>query len=136
ITREKIDQREQDLGARRSALDQLDAQIGDARAEVEHLQSDIAGHRSRIEFNRQRADEIRELITRAQVEVAAAEAKRDQQQAQMKDVNALIEKTAHVLESKQAEVARLNELTASLRKTRDDRERELQTVQVALSKHE
>ena len=76
------------------------------RAQVEHLQSEIAGHRSRIEFNRQRTEEIRELITRARVGMAAAETKRDQQQAQMKDVNALIEKTAQLLQSKQTDLAR------------------------------
>src|SRR4051812_12329614 len=61
-TRAKIDNDEAQLSSKRAALDSLDAQIADARAEVEHLQSEIATNRSRIEFNLQRAEEIRELI--------------------------------------------------------------------------
>ncbi len=134
--RGKIDNREADLSGRRSALDQLDAQIGDARAEVERLQSEIGTNRSRIEFNHQRAQEIAELISRAQNEIAAAETKRDAQQTQMKDVNALIEKTAQLLQNKKDEVARLTEMTTTLRASRDARETELQTLQLALSKSE
>src|SRR4051812_41735830 len=61
-TRDKNDNDEAQLSAKRTALDSLDAQIADARAEVEHLQSEMGTNRSRIEFNRQRAEEIRELI--------------------------------------------------------------------------
>ncbi|MEP6603817.1 MAG: chromosome segregation protein SMC [Spartobacteria bacterium] len=135
-TRGKIENREADLGGRRNALDQLDAKIADARAEVERLQSDIGTNRSRIEFNRQRAEEIAELIARARNEIAAAEAKRDQQQAQMKDVNALIEKTAQLLDRKKQELARLTELTTKSREARDGRDSELQVLQVTLSKNE
>jgi chromosome segregation protein len=135
-TRGKIDNREADLGARRRALDQLDAQIADGRAEVERLQSEIGTNRSRIEFNRQRADEIAELIGRAQKEIAAAEAKRKEQQTQLKEANASIEKTAKLLQGRQEKLKELTELAAKLRETRDSGETELKTLQLALSKSE
>ena len=95
-----------------------------------------AQNRSRIEFNRQRAEEIAELIARAGSEIATAEAKRQAQQTQMKDANALIEKTAKLLQSKKEKLTELTELTAKLRETRDAREAELKTLQLALSKNE
>jgi chromosome segregation protein len=135
-TRSKIDNRESDLAGRRHTLDQLDAQIADGRAEVERLQSETGAHRSRIEFNRQRAEEIADLIARAKSEITAAESKRQQQQLQMKDVSALIEKTAKALETKQEELAKLTELSATLRETRDAGAAELQSLQLELSKSE
>jgi chromosome segregation protein len=135
-TRAKIDHRESELANRRSNLDAADAEIGDARAEVERLQSEIAAQRSRIEFNRQRADEISELIGRAKGEIAAAQAKRAQQQLEMKELSALVEKTAQVLQTKQAELTRLTELATRLRADRIARESELQTLQLTFSKNE
>jgi len=105
--RSDIDNREADLEARRSALDQLDTEIADARGEVERLQSEIGTNRSRIEFNRQRAEEIGELMARAESEIATATARRQQQQTQMQDVNALIEKTAQFVETKQKDAAQI-----------------------------
>jgi len=135
-TRSKIDNRESDLTERRRTLDELDAQIADGRAELERLQSEIGAHRSRIEFNRQRADEIAELIARAKTEIAAAENKRKEQQLQMKDASALVEKTARTLEAKQKELTKLTDLAAKLRETRDARAAELQSLQLELSKNE
>jgi len=44
---------------------QIDVEIVNSRAEVQRLDSEIATHRNRIEFNRQRAQELTELIERA-----------------------------------------------------------------------
>ena len=38
--------------------------MADIRAEAQRLQSDVAAHKSRIEFNRQRKDELGDLIER------------------------------------------------------------------------
>ncbi len=135
-TRAKIDNRENDLAERRRTLDQIDAQIADGRAEVERYQSEIGAHRSRIEFNRQRAEEIAELIARAQNEIATAETKRQQQLLQMNEASALIEKTAQLLETKRAELAKLTDLATKLRETRDALTPELQALQLAMSKDE
>ncbi len=64
-TRAKIEEREGELAENRHALDQVDAEIAAARTEIERLQSEISRSRSQIEFNRQRADEIAELIVKA-----------------------------------------------------------------------
>jgi chromosome segregation protein len=135
-TRAKIDHRESELANRRATLDDADAEIGDARAEVERLQSEIAAQRSRIEFNQQRADEIAELIGRAKGEIAVAEGKRAQQQLEMKELSALVEKTAQILRTKQAELTHLTELAARLRADRTTRESELQNLQLTSSKNE
>ncbi|HEX8279881.1 MAG TPA: AAA family ATPase, partial [Chthoniobacterales bacterium] len=58
----KIETSENELASKRGDLDAIDARIGDARAEVQRLHSDMSSHRSRIEFNRQRVQEINELV--------------------------------------------------------------------------
>jgi chromosome segregation protein len=135
-TRRKIDDREAELAESRRSLDQIDAEIAEGRAEIERLQSEISGHRSRIEFNRQRADEITELVARSKREIAAAEAKREQQQTQMKEVSALLEKTVQLLQTKRSELAQLTELTSKLRTDRAASEAELQALQLSSSKIE
>src|SRR5438105_6001443 len=72
-TRARIDNGEKELSDERHALDKIDIEIADARAEAQRLQSEIAAHRSRIEFNRQRAQELAELIERSRADIAAAE---------------------------------------------------------------
>src|SRR5881396_457116 len=78
-TRARIDNNESGLAEERGALDKIDTEIAESRAEVQRLESEIAAHRSRIEFNRQRAQELAELIERARRDVAEAENKRKQQ---------------------------------------------------------
>src|SRR5437773_8823419 len=61
-TRSKIDRGENALAQERSALDKLDTEIAHSREEDQRLESEIATHRSRTEFNRQRAEEVAEVI--------------------------------------------------------------------------
>ena len=124
------------LAAQRLDLDEIDDRIGNARAEVQRLQSEIANHRRLIEFNRQRTEEFGELITRYQNDIAAAEAKRSQQEAQMQEANALIEKTDRLLRAKESELAEWTEKAAHFRAERDEREDELQTLQLTFGKTE
>ncbi|HEY0369566.1 MAG TPA: chromosome segregation protein SMC, partial [Chthoniobacterales bacterium] len=131
-----VEEKENELSAKRAELDSIDARIGDARAEVQRLQSEMAGHRSRIEFNRQRAHEIAELIERYTSDIAAAETKRTEQATQIQEADALIEKTTRLLESKQQELAEISDRAAGLRDERVQRETELQSLTVALSKAE
>ena len=56
-------------------LDEIDAKITDGRSELQRLQSQIGTHHNQIQFNRQRAEELTELIERSRKDVAAAEAK-------------------------------------------------------------
>jgi chromosome segregation protein len=134
--RATIDAAEQQLAEKRGSLDSLDAQIADLRAEVEHLQSEIGTNRSRIEFNRQRADEIGELMARAENEIIAAEAKREQQRTQIDEVNSLISEMAEAISLREAGLIRLGELTAEFRRTREARETELQSLQMTVSRGE
>ncbi len=135
-SREKIDDREGALAQERQGLDQIDAQIAEVRAEVERLQSEIGTHRNRIEFNRQRAEEITELIGRSQAEIAAAEAKKAQQELEIQDLNALVEKTAATIQEKRADLARLTEAVSKLRLSRSAREEEMKALQLAFSRSE
>jgi chromosome segregation protein len=134
--RAQVEKREVELTAGRHSLDRLDAQIAEERTEVERLHSEIAGHGSRIEFNRQRADEIEELIARSKREIALAEAKREQQQAQMKEVGTLLENTAQLLQAKRSELAQLTERAAEMRASRTARESELQALRLVSAKSE
>src|SRR6266699_2167584 len=70
--RAKIDDSENALAEERHALDKIDIEIADSRAQVQRLESEIAAHRSRIKFNRQRAEELAELVERARRDIAEA----------------------------------------------------------------
>src|SRR6266480_2915044 len=71
-SRTKIDRDESELTEERRALDKIDIEVADIRAEAQRLQSEVAAHRSRIEFNRQRRDELSDLIERARGDIATA----------------------------------------------------------------
>jgi chromosome segregation protein len=135
-TRAKIDGGENALAEERTALDKIDAEIADSRAEIQRLDSEIATHRNRIEFNHQRAQEVAELIERAQRDIAEAESKRNQQAAQIEQTNNSIAELEQQLKGKQAELAELSALAGEIHKKRSDRVMRLQELQLALSKSE
>src|SRR5437762_4177760 len=135
-TRAKIDDGENALAEERAALDKIDIEIADSRAEVQRLESEIAAHRSRIEFNRQRAQELAELIERARRDVAEAESKRNQQAARIKQTNSSIAEIQHHLKEKEAELTELSVLAGEIHKKRSDRVRRLQELHLELSKSE
>src|SRR4051812_7278620 len=130
----KIETGENDLAAKRRELDEVDAQIGDARAEVQRLQSEVGSLRNRIEFNRQRAEEIGELIERYTSDIAAAETKRSEQATQLEEADALIARTNQLLTSKELEVDQLTAALQAARGERSQKEDELQALQSSLSK--
>ena len=135
-TREKIESRESALTEERLGLDQIDSEIGDVRGEVERLQSEIGTHRNRIDFNRQRTEEINELIGRSKAEIAAAEGKRAQQELVLSELNALVETTAGVVRQKQEELNRVTEVVTKLRTDRSLRDEELKTLESTASRAE
>jgi len=135
-THEKIEASENELSAKRQQLDAMDSQIADVRADVQRLQSEMAAHRSRIEFNRQRAEELAELIERYERDIAAAETKRGEQETQIQEADALIEKTNLLLQTKQNEAEALTEKLRMLRTERVTNEEDFQAAQLSLSKSE
>src|SRR2546423_3526184 len=135
-THGQIEAGENELAAKRRSLDEVDAEIGDARANVQRLQNEIATLRSQIEFNRQRGQETGELIDRYTNDIASAEAKRSEQATQLEEADALIARTNQLLVAKEQEVERLNEALQTARNERVEKEEELRTLQLSLSKHE
>src|SRR3989440_3551645 len=135
-TRSKIDRGETELAEERQALDKIDIEVADIRAEAQRLQSEVAAHRSRIEFNRQRKDELSDLVERAQGDIATAENKRKQHAAQIRESDALIEKTQRFLQSKQDELAKVTELLDKLRAKREASHANRETARASLSKYE
>jgi chromosome segregation protein len=135
-SRAGIDRGETELTEERRALDKIDIEVADIRAEAQRLQSEVAAHRSRIEFNRQRKDELADLIERAQGDIATAENKRKQHAAQIHESDALIEKTQRFLQSKQGELAKVTELLDKLRAKREARQADRETARSSLSKYE
>jgi chromosome segregation protein len=132
----KIETSENELAAKRRKLDEIDGEIGDARAEVQRLQSEMSGLRNRIEFNRQRAQELGELIERYESDIAAAETKRSEQATQLQEADALIARTNQLLATKELEVEKLTETSRAARSERVQKEDELQALQLSLSKLE
>jgi chromosome segregation protein len=132
--RAKIDSSENALTEQRRDLDKLDIEITDSRAAVQQLESDIAAHRSRIEFNRQRAEELSELVGRARRDITGAGKKRKQHAAEIEQTNNSIAQIEGGLKEKEAELTQLGTLAAEIQKKRTDRSRRLQELQFALSK--
>src|SRR3954462_10073277 len=132
----QIETDENDLAARRRSLDEVDREISDARAEVQRLQNEMATFRSQIEFNRQRAQEIGELIERYTGDIGAAETKRSEQATQLQEADALIASTNQLLASKEQEVAHLTGALQAARQERTAKDEELQALQSSLSKLE
>jgi len=132
----QIEASENELAAKRRDLDEVDGQIGDARAEVQRLQSEMVALRNRIDFNRQRAQELGELIERYESDIAAAEAKRSEQETQIHEADALIARTNQLLKTKEDEAGQLAETVRAARTERTQREEELQSFHLSLSKFE
>jgi len=116
--------------------DKIDVEIADSRAEVQGLDGEIATHRNRIEFNRQRAQELTELIERARRDVVEAENKRNQQAAQIEQTNSSIAEIEQHLKEKEAELTELSVLAGEIYKKRSDRVTRLQELQLAVSRSE
>src|SRR5438132_1622506 len=134
--RAKIDNSENALAAERRALDKLDVEIADSRAQVQRLESEIAAQHSRIEFNRQRGEELAELIERARRDIADSEEKRERQAAEIERTNHSIAEIARHLKEQEAELAELASLAAGIQKNRTERATRLRELQLALSKSE
>src|SRR6266480_2163844 len=135
-SRSKIDRDGSELTEERRALDKIDIEVADIRAEAQRLQSEVAAHRSRIEFNRQRKDELGDLIERAKSDIASAENKRKEHAAQIRESDALIEKTQHFLQAKQNELEKVTEQLDKLRAGREARHADRETARASLSKYE
>src|SRR5205085_11782190 len=97
---------------------------------------ELAGLRNRIDFNRQRAQELGELIARNETDIAAAEAKRNEQATQLQEADALIARTDQLLAGKEREVEQLTEQLQAARSERVQKEEEVQSLQLSLSKLE
>jgi chromosome segregation protein len=134
--RAKIDMSESELTERRSALDKIDTEIANSRSDLLHSQSEITAYQNRIQVNRQRAGELTELIERFRKDIAVAEAKRVQQEKELQDANALIEKRNGDLQTKEAEFAKLTQLISGLRAERGEHESELEKLRLAALKNE
>ena len=98
--------------------------------------AEIAALRNRIDFNRQRAQELGELIERYETDIAAAERKRSEQEMQIQEADAVIARTNQLLETKENEVEQLTETLRAARTERAAKEDELQSLQLSLSKFE
>jgi chromosome segregation protein len=134
--RAKIDSSENALAEQRRDLDKLDIDIADSRAAVQQLESDIAAHRSRIEFNRERAEELSELVGRARRDITDAGKKRKQHAVEIEQTNNSIGEIERHLKEKEAELNQLNTLAANIQKNRTERGTRMQELQLALSKSE
>ena len=134
--RARIDNSESQLAEQRRALENVDEQIADGRSELQRLQSQIGGHQNRIQFNRQRAEELTELIERSRKDIATAQAKRAQQSKELEEANALVEKTGQLLQAKEAELAKLTRLISKSRAERSAHDSKLEALRSSQSKNE
>jgi chromosome segregation protein len=134
--RAKIDTSEMQIAEQRRALEEVDAKITDSRSELQRLQSQIGTHQNQIQFNLQRAEELTELIERSRKDVAAAEAKRAQQDKELEKANSLVEKTSQLLQAKEGELEKLTNLISKLRSERNAYDSKLEALRSSGSKNE
>jgi chromosome segregation protein len=134
--RAKIDTSENQMAEQRRVLEEIDAKITDGRSELQRLQSQIGTHHNQIQFNRQRAEELTELMERSRKDVAAAEAKRVQQDKELEKANALVEKTNQLLQAKERELEKLTNLISKLRSERNAHDSKLEALRSSWSKNE
>jgi len=132
----EIEEHENDVAAQRGQLEEVDARINQARAEVQRLQNQIASHHSRIEFNRERSQELAALIARYELDIETADARRARQETEIHDTDALLAQTEGLLTAKQTELSELTERATEVHREREERERELQALELAISKAE
>jgi chromosome segregation protein len=135
-TRANIDNAENALAEERRALDTIDTEIARARAEAQRLDSEVAAHRSRVDFNKQRAQELADLIERARRDIAEAEKKRKQQAAEIEQANSSITEIEQQLKENESELTELSVLAGEIHKGRTERDARLQQLQLAFSKSE
>jgi chromosome segregation protein len=135
-TRVKIDAGENELAEQRRALEEIDSQIASSRTELQRLESEINAHRNRIQFNRQRAEELNELVERSRNDIAAAETKRAQQGKEIQETTALIEKTSEALQASEAELKKLTALLSELRTQQIAHASKFETLEKAASEIE
>jgi chromosome segregation protein len=133
-TESEIEDQENEISSHRAQLNEVDTRINEARAEVQRLQNQISSHRSRIDFNLERARELSDLVERYQGDVRTAEGKLAQQQSEIHDNDLLVAETERLLAAKRTELEELNERATEVRKTREERERELHDLELSLSK--
>jgi chromosome segregation protein len=134
--RAEIDDSENVLAEQRRTLDKIDSDIAASRAAAQRLESEIAAHRSRIDFNRQRAEELGELIDRARRDIAEAEKKRQHHAADIKQTNTLIAEIEQRLNQSQGELTQVINQAGLIQKNRTDRGTRFQELQFAASKSE
>jgi chromosome segregation protein len=135
-TRDKINRGESELSEQRRAMDETDKRISDGRTELQRLQNEIGTHHKRIEFNRERASEFAVLIERARKDTAVAEAKRTQQQKEIEQATALVEKTKSVVATKEAELKKLKDSLSKIRVDRAGHESQLKELETAVARNE
>src|ERR1051326_3035571 len=120
-TRTTIDHADNALAEERRALDKTDTEITGSRAEVQRLDSEIAAHRSRIDFNKQRAQELADLIERARRDIAEAEKKRKQHSTDIEQTNNSIIEIERHLKEQETELGELSFLFLQMPLNFDDR---------------
>jgi chromosome segregation protein len=132
----EIEEQENEIAAGRTQLDEVDARVNDARADVQRLQNQIASHRNRIGFNRERAEELSTLIARYEADVATAETKHAQQESEIHDTDLHLAETERLLAVKQDELSALSERAEDVHRAREEGERQLQSLELAIAKAE
>ena len=135
-TRAMIDESENRLADQRHDLDQIDMQIVDAQSESQRLQSEISAHHNQIQFNRQRAEELTDLIQRSRKDIGAAEVKHAQQAKEIAEANELIKETSKLLKVKEAELTKLTERISKLRGEQSEHESKLDVLRAAIAKNQ
>lgn len=122
----EIESQETELGGFRTQLGELEQHLTEVRDGIQTQRNRIYSAETRIASNAERCDEAQGMIERNQLEIAACEEKRREQENQIARTEAMIAEMLDLLRSGEAQ---LNEANERLRTVREDRVNEERSAQ-------
>src|SRR6266566_3433594 len=122
----------------RKQLDSLEAELARCHAEIARLAESEQASRAKIDMDENELAERRAVLDKIDRQIAdgRTELKRSQQEKEIQEASALIEKINQLLQTKQDELATLTDFISELRAGRSSHESKLETLRLAMSKKE
>ncbi len=127
--RTEIEQRSQDLSARREQLESMEAQFHELSQKQMTLRSKIQNSQGRIGFNKERTDELHRFIEQNEQAIAETAEKLAQQQNALEQAEQNLTLIVSQLDSKRAELAGAEQSDATVKERRGELQRRLETLQ-------
>ncbi len=124
----EIEAKETELGGFRAQLGELEQHLTEVRDGIQTQRNRIYSAETRIASNSERCEETQGMIERNQLEIAACEEKRREQENQIARTEAMIAEMLDLLRSGEAQLSEANEKLRAVREERVNEERAAQSL--------